>query len=69
MTQRCKKCRSEKGKPHKSACVAARYPSSYPESTLYIQVSDSGWSWGGGCSSPSDTGSSSDSGSSGGDCG
>jgi hypothetical protein len=63
--ERCKKCNARKGTPHKSSCVAARYPSSYPESTLYTTTYSDPSSWTGGCSSSSDngSGSSSDSGS------
>lgn len=62
---RCKKCKTEKGKPHKSGCVAARYPSSYPDSTVYMWLSDTS----SGSSSSCDTSSSSSSDSSGGDGG
>lgn len=63
-TQRCKKCRAEKGKPHKSSCVVARYPSSYTDSTVYTWASDTSSSYG--SSTSCDTSSSSSSDSSGG---
>lgn len=63
-TLRCKKCKTEKGKPHRSGCVAARYPSWYPDSTVYMWLSDT--SSGSGGSSSYGTGSSSSSDSSGG---
>lgn len=60
--QRCRKCNTEKGKPHTPSCATRGYSAAYPDSLIYTYgtVSDSG----SGSSGPCDTGSSSSSSSS-----
>lgn len=61
--QRCRKCRSEKGKAHKPFCAYANNPAP-ADTTIYITSIESGYSGGSGCSDTSS--SSSDSGGGGG---